>query len=103
MRKVVYIIDEKEYFSKLYSRTDKLDDILSGIPPFRCVYTLIGEKHEERYILEDPDGNKLDINSLNAYQTGVVLADCGRHFQRKLLESGRAMPIGCIGIKEEKC
>lgn len=100
MRKVTYTIDDLEYFRELYKGAENLEEILSAITPFRCEYTLIGEDYERKYLLLDPDGNKLNINDLNGYQKGVVLCDCQRHFQRKPLESGGEMPTGCIKIEE---
>lgn len=99
MRKVTYIIDDLEYFRELYKEADNLEEILSGVTPFRCEYTLIGEEHEERYLLL-VDGKKISINELNGYQKGVILVDCQRHFQGKSLESGKEMPTGCIKIEE---
>lgn len=100
MRKVTYTIDDLEYFRGLYRGVNNLEEILSAVTPFRCEYTLIGENYERKYLLLDPEGNKLNINDLNGYQKGVVLADCQRYFQRKPLESGGEMPIGCIKIEE---
>lgn len=100
MRKVTYIIDDLEYFRELYKGVDNLEEILKAITPFRCEYTLIGDEYERKYLLLDAEGNKLNINDLNGYQKGVVLADCQRHFQRKPLESATGMPTGCVKIVE---
>ena len=100
MRKVTYIIDDLEYFKKLYEGENNLEEILNAINPFRCEYTLIGEEYESEYLSMDAEGNKLNIDDLNGYQKGVVLADCQRHFQGKPLDSGGKMPTGCIMIKE---
>ena len=99
MRKVTYIIDDLEYFRELYKGADNLEEILGGITPFRCEYTLIGEEQEERYLLL-VDGKSISTNELNGYQKGVILADCQRHFQKKPLEGGKEMPTGCIKIEE---
>lgn len=101
MRKVTYVIDDYEYFKNLYMGVDNLEDILNAVAPFRCRYTLIGEDYERKYLLEDMDGNNLNISSLNGYQKGIVLCDCQRHFQGKPLESGGELPTGCIKIEED--
>ena len=97
MRKVTYTIDDLEYFRELYKG---VENIFEDGTSFRCEYTLIGNDYEERYLLLDPDGKKININDLNGYQKGVVLADCSRHFQGKPLESGGKMPTGCVKIEE---
>ena len=56
MRKVIYTIDDLEYFRELYKGAENLEDILSAITPFRCEYTLIGEDYERKYLLLDPEG-----------------------------------------------
>lgn len=99
MRKVTYTIDDLEYFRELYKGVDNLEEILGCITPFRCEYTLIAEEYGERYLLL-VDGQETNINELNGYQRGVVLADCQRHFHRKPLDGGREMPTGCVNIEE---
>lgn len=82
MRKVKYIINDLEYLKRVYDLNDT-DDILKDIQPFKAIYTLIDEgngNYYDRYELTDFEGNKININSLNGYQRGVVLYDCVRHF-----------------------
>ena len=103
MREVTYYINDHEYMRELYKDAPNLEDILSGLPdPFICVYTLKGQiipgqqvTEYNHYELTDVVGRKIDTDSLNGYQRGVVLCDCQRHFAGKCDK-----PFGVVGIKE---
>lgn len=103
MRKVTFYIDDFEYFQKTYNLTYKqLKYIFSDTDSFRVIYTLIGEGTDaDRYILTDYDGNKVDINSLDGYQKGVVLNDCYSYFIGEKYYDGRHEPCGVVKIDEE--
>lgn len=92
MRKVIFRIDDVEYFRRV---CELPDEVLSDISRFRVIYTLFGNgNYIDRYELTDFRGNKVDINSLNAYQK-CVLGDCKRYFV-----VGKREPSGVIDIQE---
>lgn len=101
MRKVIFRIDDYEYFKKLFesdgANTKEVERIFKDIKPFRAIYTLYGNENEiERYELTDLDGNKIDFDSLNGYQRGVVLNDCKRYFSN----TEHNKPCGVVDIQD---
>ena len=85
MRRVTYYINDHEYMKKDWAdKVDDIESILSGLPaPFACIYTLSGDEDSaffDHYELKDVLGNKMDINSLNGYQRGVILCNAQRHY-----------------------
>ena len=105
MRKVIFKINDIEYFFQKYKddmTSDGLTDLLESINPFRAVYTLIGEgKNVDRYELTDYNGNKIKIDDLNGYQRGVVLNDCMAYFTGGKYFENDTQPCGVIEITEE--
>lgn len=79
MRKVTFYIDDLEWFRKFYDLTDKqMKDLFLDKDSFKVIYTLYGEKDEiDHYTLTDYDGNKIDYNTLNGFQRGVVFMIVG--------------------------
>ena len=107
MRKVIFKIDDKEYFRKYFERQncteEQIEKILKGIKNFKAIYTLYGEeKQVDRYELTDYDGNKIDINDLNGYEKGVVLNDCYAYFVGGKYHSNASQPYGVVEIVEEE-
>lgn len=102
MRKVAFYIDDLEWFRKSYNLTDKqMEDLFSDTSSFKVIYTLYGNGNDaDHFTLTDYDGNKIDINSLNGYQKGVVINDCSAYFSgSKYCFDGNG-PCGVIRIEE---
>ena len=105
MRKVIFYIDDLEYLRRDFrAQSDltenQLDDLLSGLIDFKAIYTLYGNGGIERYELTDMDGRKIDINSLNHYQRGIILGDCKLYFDGGKFAFGGDMPTGVIRIED---
>lgn len=103
MRTIEFIIDDVQYYRNCLTEDnvepDVIDRICDNLRSFRCRYVLIGDKYPDKYELWDENGNKININNLNGYERGVVLADCDRYFEGRPLDSTTDMPTGCIKIK----
>lgn len=56
----------------------------------------------DRYELTDYDGNRIDINSLNGYEKGVILNDCYAYFVGRKYHSDAKEPFGVVEIVEEE-
>lgn len=102
MRKVIFKIDDKEYFRReleKYNCTGKqAEDILNGLGYFKAIYTLYGTGNNvDRYTLTDYDGNNININDLNGYEKGVILNDCYDYFT-----GNENKPCGVVEILEEE-
>ncbi|MDO5151694.1 MAG: hypothetical protein Q4D76_20290, partial [Oscillospiraceae bacterium] len=70
---------------------------------FKVIYTLYGEgNNTDRYTLTDYEGNKIDINTLNCYQRGVILSDCWAYFTGGKYHSDSNSPCGVIEIRESE-
>ena len=107
MRKVIFKIDDKEYFRRELEKDNcigkQADDILKGLGNFKAIYILYGEGNNvDRYELTDYDGNKININDLNGYEKGVVLNDCYAYFTCGNYHSNASQPCGVVEIVEEK-
>lgn len=107
MRKVIFKIDDKEYFRRELEKenvpNDIKEEILNSVKGFKSIYTLYGnEKQVDRYELTDYDGNKININDLNGYEKGVVLNDCYAYFTGEKYHSNASQPCGVVEIVEEK-
>ena len=101
MRKVTFYIDDLAFFRKSYNMTDRqIKDIFQN-DSFKVIYTLYGDNNEvDHYTLTDYDGNKVDYNSLNGYQRGVVLNDCYAYFVGGKYHSNAEEPCGVMQIGE---
>ncbi len=64
MRKVTYIIDDEKGFNKILN--GKKYDVKD---PLKLIYTLTQEGSDIRFTLTDFNGNPININSLNGYQS----------------------------------
>lgn len=107
MRKVIFKIDDKEYFRRELEKENVPNDIkekiLNSVKSFKSIYTLYGEGNNvDRYELTDYDGNKISINDLNGYEKGVVLNDCCAYFTGGKYHSNTDKPCGVVEITEEK-
>lgn len=107
MRKVIFKIDDKEYFRRELEKDNcigkQADDILKGLGNFKAIYTLYGVGNNvDRYELTDYDGNKISINDLNGYEKGVVLNDCCAYFTGGKYHSNASQPCGVVEITEEE-
>lgn len=107
MRKVIFKIDDKEYFRRELEKenvpNDIKEEILNSVKGFKSIYTLYGNKKQvDRYELTDYDGNKININDLNGYERGVVLNDCYAYFVGRKYHSNASQPCGVVEIVEEK-
>lgn len=108
MRKVIFHIDDREYFRRSltgkYNITEnQVDEILSGLNDFKAIYTLFGDGQQiDHYKLTDIDGNKMNINSLNNFQRGVILNDCKAYFEGRKYCFDGDVPTGVIKIEEEE-
>ncbi len=101
MRKVIFKINNKEYFRKELEKdgcTEKqAENILKDIKNFKAIYTLYGNgENADRYTLTDYDGNKININDLNGYEKGVVLNDCFAYFTGGKYHSNIDKPCGVV-------
>lgn len=103
MRKVTFYIDDLEWFRKSYNLSDKqMEDFFSDTSSFKVIYTLYGEGNKaDRYTLTDYEGNKVDINSLNGYQKGVIINDCWAYFVGRSYHCDGKEPCGVMRIEEE--
>lgn len=106
MRKVIFKIDDKEYFRRELEKenvpNDIKEEILNSVKGFKSIYTLYGnEKQVDRYELTDQDGNKININDLNGYEKGVVLNDCYAYFVGGKYCFNADKPCGVVEIVEE--
>lgn len=107
MRKVIFKIDDKEYFRRELEKENcteqQVEDILKNIGNFKAIYTLYGEgKNVNRYELTDHNGNRININDLNGYEKGVVLNDCCAYFTGGKYHSDTDKPCGVVEIIEEE-
>lgn len=107
MRKVIFKIDDKEYFRRELEKENcteqQVEYILKNIGNFKAIYTLYGEgKNVNRYELTDHNGNRININDLNGYEKGVVLNDCCAYFTGGKYHSNTDKPCGVVEITEEE-
>lgn len=107
MRKVIFKIDDKEYFRRELEKenvpNDIKEEILNSVKSFKSIYTLYGEGNNvNRYELTDYDGNRISINDLNGYKKGVVLNDCYAYFAGGKYHSNADKPCGVVEIIEEE-
>lgn len=107
MRKVIFKIDDKEYFRRELEKDNctgkQAEDILKGLGDFKAIYTIYGNgNNADRYTLTDHNGNRIDINSLNGYEYGVVLGDCHAYFESGKYHSNTKKPCGVVKIIEEE-
>ncbi len=107
MRKVIFKIDDQEFFRKEFEKDGctgkQADDFLKGVGNFKAIYTLYGEgKNVNRYELTDYEGNKISINDLNGYEKGVVLNDCYAYFTGGKYHCNADKPCGVVEIIEEE-
>lgn len=107
MRKVIFKIDDKEYFRRELEKenvpNDIKEEILNSVKSFKSIYTLYGEGNNvNRYELTDYDGNRIGINDLNGYEKGVVLNDCYAYFAGGKYHSNADKPCGVVEIIEEE-
>lgn len=105
MRKVIFKIDDKEYFKKELEKAvckEQINGILKEMKDFKAIYTLYGNgKEVDRYTLTDHDGNKINFNDLNGYEKGVVLNDCYAYFTGGKYHCNASQPCGVVEIVEE--
>ena len=107
MRKVIFKIDDQEYFRRELEKENctgkQTENILKGIGIFKAIYTLYGTgKQVDRYELTDYKGNKININDLNGYEKGVVLNDCYTYFTGGRYFNNADKPSGVVNIIEEE-
>lgn len=79
MRRTTYLINDKAGFKKNINRVSKKlskeekQKILDSIIEFSAYYTLEeNDKKDISYCLENLQGNKIDINSLNGYENMYI-------------------------------
>lgn len=103
MRKVIFTIDDIEYFKRKHNLTnEQTQDIFGNKESFKVIYTIIGEgKDPDKYTLTDFDGNKININSLNGYQKGIIINDCMAYFMGGTYFNNSDCPCGVVDIREE--
>lgn len=105
MRKVIFTIDDLEYFRRMLQKQNVAEeaqkDILKILNDFKAIYTLYGEgKNVHRYTLTDFNGNKINLNDLNGYQRGVVLNDCVAYFNGGKYHENETEPCGVVDIQD---
>lgn len=105
MRKVIFHINDYEYFRRLFygrfpeASEKQIEESLSHLSlPFKGIFILKGNSYPEYYELYGESGEKLNMDSLNGYQKGIVINDCYRYYEGKLEK-----PCGVVEIKEEVC
>ena len=109
MRKVKFIIDDEKFLREELKRQspemveNQIEDIVTDNAPFKAIFTLCSENgnYSDRYELTDFDGNKMNINSLNGYQRGLILSDCYSYFENRPYQNNADIPCGVIEIIEE--
>ena len=110
MRKVKFIIDDEKFLREELKRQspemveNQIEDIVTGNTPFKAIFTLCSENgnYPDRYELTDFDGNKMNINSLNGYQRGLILSDCYSYFEGRPYQNNADRPCGVVEIIEEE-
>lgn len=104
MRKVVFQIDDIEFFKRKFNLSDnQITEIFGDKESFKVIYTIIGKgKNPDKYELTDYDGNKIPLDSLNGYQKGVVLNDCMAYFTGGKYHSEFDEPCGVVKIEEKE-
>lgn len=107
MRKIIFKIDDHEYFRRELEKEnctgEQAENILKGIGNFKAIYTLYGNgKQVDRYELTDYKGKKININDLNGYEKGVVLNDCYAYFIGGRYFNNADKPCGVVDIIEEE-
>lgn len=103
MRKVVFYIDDIEYFRKHeFKQENVTEETINKLcyeleklhPCFKVCYTLFGYGNNiNNYDLEDFEGNKININDCNGYQRGCILSECKAYF-----EGTNDSPFGVMSI-----
>lgn len=102
MRKVIFTIDDLEYFKCLYGE-QFITGFFGDAESFRAIYTLIGEGNTpDRSFLTDFSGNKIPRDTLDGYQKGVVLNDCYAYFTGGSYANHGSSPCGVIKIEEQQ-
>lgn len=103
MRKVTFYIDDLEYFRKAYNLTDEqMKNIFPDKDSFKIIYTVFGEgRYIDRSILTDYNGQKIDRNTLNGFQRGIILNDCLAYFEGGRYANNANEPCGVVRIVEE--
>jgi hypothetical protein len=104
MRKVVFTIDDIEYFKQKFKLSDKqVAEFFGEKESFKVIYTITGNgRNPDKYELTDYDGNKIPLDSLNGYQKGVVLNDCMAYFTGGEYHGDYDAPHGVIKIEEKE-
>ena len=105
MRKVIFTIDDVEYFKRMLQNQnvtkEAQKDILDNLNQFKVIYTLYGEgKNIDRYDLTDYDKIKINLDELNGYEKGVVLNDCCAYFTGGKYHSDTKEPCGVVDIQD---
>lgn len=102
MRKVVFYIDDVQYFHKKFEQYGaEINELFDEQESFKVIYTLYGTgKNIDRYELTDYDGNKVQRDTLKGYQKGVVLNDCMAYFTGGKYHSNGTEPCGVIKIED---
>lgn len=104
-RKVTFYIDDLEFFHNFYHLTnEQMKDLFDNQHSFKVIYTLYGFEDgnlPDRYTLTDYDGNKIDYNTLNGYQRGVVLNDCWAYYTGGKYHCDSSSPCGIVKIEDE--
>lgn len=90
MRKIIFTINDAEYFRKEYPQLTFTD-----ADTFKATYLLIGEKQPDKYEITDYDGKEICIDDLNGYQRGIILCECVKYFEGKIKN-----PYGVVKIEE---
>lgn len=104
MRKVVFTIDDIEYFKQKFKLSDEeVAEFFGEKESFKVIYTITGNGRDpDKYKLTDYNGNKIPFNSLNGYQKGVVLNDCMAYFTGGTYYDNSVEPCGVIKIEEKE-
>ena len=107
MRKIIFKIDDQEYFRRELEKEnctgEQAENILKGIGNFKAIYTLYGNgKQVDGYELTDYKGKKININDLNGYEKGVVLNDCYAYFTGGRYFNNADKSYGVVDIIEEE-
>lgn len=102
MRKVVFTIDDLEYFKEKFNISDEaFKRIFEDEESFRAIYTLLGDdRNPNQYELTDFEGNTIFLDSLNGYEKGVILNDCYTYFTGGKCRTNDGKPHGVIKIDE---
>lgn len=98
-RKVIFKINDKEYFKREMNLSEEFaEELFKNMKLFKGTYTLYGSGNNiEKYSLIR-DGRKINIHDLNGYEKGVIINDCQSYFEGREFFCNGKNPCGVIEV-----